>query len=68
MALAIVQTTKKDCGVYKCEINNEYGTDATDCLLSEEGNTNGILCAVYEMLLLSILKSTRHFFLAKLNA
>ncbi|MGH0153034.1 UNVERIFIED_CONTAM: hypothetical protein FKN15_050044 [Acipenser sinensis] len=36
VALAIVQTTKKDCGVYKCEINNEYGTDATDCLLSEE--------------------------------
>ncbi|XP_041082220.1 alpha-protein kinase 3-like isoform X2 [Polyodon spathula] len=36
VALAIVQTTKKDCGVYKCEINNDYGTDATDCLLSEE--------------------------------
>ncbi|XP_068814557.1 alpha-protein kinase 3 isoform X2 [Struthio camelus] len=35
-ALAIVQASQKDCGVYQCVINNEYGTDSTDFLLSPE--------------------------------
>nr|XP_060611894.1 alpha-protein kinase 3 [Anolis sagrei ordinatus] len=35
-ALAIVQVSQKDCGVYQCTIQNEYGTDATDMLLSAE--------------------------------
>lgn len=36
-ALAIVQASMKDCGVYQCTIQNEYGTDSTDFLLSPEG-------------------------------
>ncbi|XP_072837651.2 alpha-protein kinase 3 isoform X1 [Pogona vitticeps] len=35
-ALAIVQVSQKDCGVYQCAIQNEYGTDTTDFLLSAE--------------------------------
>ncbi|XP_074862559.1 alpha-protein kinase 3 isoform X2 [Carettochelys insculpta] len=35
-ALAIVQASRKDCGVYQCTIENEYGTDSTDFLLSPE--------------------------------
>nr|XP_023959736.1 alpha-protein kinase 3 isoform X1 [Chrysemys picta bellii] len=35
-ALAIVQASRKDCGVYQCTIENEYGTDSTDFLLSAE--------------------------------
>ncbi|XP_035191948.1 LOW QUALITY PROTEIN: alpha-protein kinase 3 [Oxyura jamaicensis] len=35
-ALAIVQASQKDCGVYRCVISNEYGTDSTDFLLSSE--------------------------------
>uniref|UniRef100_A0A8C5SUB1 non-specific serine/threonine protein kinase n=1 Tax=Laticauda laticaudata TaxID=8630 RepID=A0A8C5SUB1_LATLA len=35
-ALAIVQMSLKDCGVYQCTIQNEYGTDSTDFLLSSE--------------------------------
>ncbi|OPJ82765.1 alpha-protein kinase 3 [Patagioenas fasciata monilis] len=35
-ALAVVQASQKDCGVYRCVISNEYGTDATDFLLSPE--------------------------------
>ncbi|XP_034986419.2 alpha-protein kinase 3 [Zootoca vivipara] len=35
-ALAIVQVSLKDCGVYQCTIQNEYGTDSTDFLLSAE--------------------------------
>ncbi|NXO54086.1 ALPK3 kinase, partial [Aramus guarauna] len=35
-ALAIVQASQKDCGVYRCVISNEYGTDSTDFLLSPE--------------------------------
>ncbi|NXG32768.1 ALPK3 kinase, partial [Dromaius novaehollandiae] len=35
-ALAIVQASRKDCGVYQCVISNEYGTDSTDFLLSPE--------------------------------
>ncbi|XP_031670982.1 alpha-protein kinase 3-like isoform X4 [Oncorhynchus kisutch] len=34
VALAIVQTSSRDCGVYGCTITNEYGTDTTDYLLS----------------------------------
>ncbi|KAM3925314.1 alpha-protein kinase 3 [Leptodactylus fuscus] len=36
VALAIVQASAKDCGVYQCSIENEYGSDSTDCLLSAE--------------------------------
>ncbi|KAM4748947.1 alpha-protein kinase 3 [Rhinophrynus dorsalis] len=36
VALAIVQASTKDCGVYQCTIENSYGTDSTDCLLSSE--------------------------------
>lgn len=36
-ALAVVQASQKDCGVYQCVISNEYGTDSTDFLLSPEG-------------------------------
>ncbi|XP_010010717.1 PREDICTED: alpha-protein kinase 3, partial [Nestor notabilis] len=35
-ALALVQASQKDCGVYRCVISNEYGTDSTDFLLSGE--------------------------------
>ncbi|NXT57824.1 ALPK3 kinase, partial [Pluvianellus socialis] len=35
-ALAVVQACQKDCGVYRCTISNEYGTDSTDFLLSPE--------------------------------
>uniref|UniRef100_A0A7N8WUJ8 non-specific serine/threonine protein kinase n=1 Tax=Mastacembelus armatus TaxID=205130 RepID=A0A7N8WUJ8_9TELE len=34
VALAIVLASSQDCGVYGCTINNEYGTDTTDFLLS----------------------------------
>ncbi|KAM7406354.1 hypothetical protein PAMP_000736 [Pampus punctatissimus] len=34
--LAIVQASSKDSGVYGCSITNEYGTDATDYLLSAD--------------------------------
>uniref|UniRef100_W5NBN5 non-specific serine/threonine protein kinase n=1 Tax=Lepisosteus oculatus TaxID=7918 RepID=W5NBN5_LEPOC len=36
VALAIVQVSSKDCGVYGCSIKNEYGADSTDFLLSAE--------------------------------
>ncbi|KAM6387921.1 alpha-protein kinase 3 isoform 2-T2 [Pluvialis apricaria] len=35
-ALAVVQASQKDCGLYRCVISNEYGTDSTDFLLSPE--------------------------------
>ncbi|TRZ18259.1 hypothetical protein HGM15179_008817 [Zosterops borbonicus] len=35
-ALAVVQASQKDCGVYRCVISNEYGTDSTDFLLTPE--------------------------------
>ncbi|NXV73643.1 ALPK3 kinase, partial [Atlantisia rogersi] len=35
-ALAIVQASQKDCGLYRCVISNQYGTDSTDFLLSPE--------------------------------
>ncbi|XP_019750928.1 titin isoform X2 [Hippocampus comes] len=34
VALAIVLAANQDCGVYGCSIQNEYGTDTTDFLLS----------------------------------
>lgn len=36
VALAIVLASSGDCGVYGCSIKNEYGTDSTDFLLSED--------------------------------
>ncbi|KAF7651014.1 hypothetical protein LDENG_00117400 [Lucifuga dentata] len=36
VALAIVLASNQDCGVYGCTIKNEYGTDTTDFLLSED--------------------------------
>ncbi|NXC63770.1 ALPK3 kinase, partial [Aleadryas rufinucha] len=42
-ALAVVQASQKDCGVYRCVISNEYGTDSTDFLLSPEALSGFIL-------------------------
>ncbi|XP_063053592.1 alpha-protein kinase 3 isoform X3 [Engraulis encrasicolus] len=36
VALAIVQASNRDCGVYACTIKNEYGNDTTDFLLSSD--------------------------------
>lgn len=36
MALAVVQASSKDCGVYSCTIKNEYGADTTEYLLSSD--------------------------------
>ncbi|XP_059802931.1 alpha-protein kinase 3 [Hypanus sabinus] len=36
VSLAIVEASAKDCGVYRCVMENEYGSDATDFLLSNE--------------------------------
>ncbi|XP_075998138.1 alpha-protein kinase 3 [Genypterus blacodes] len=36
VALAFVLASSRDCGVYGCTIKNEYGTDTTDYLLSED--------------------------------
>ncbi|PWA14167.1 hypothetical protein CCH79_00012218, partial [Gambusia affinis] len=36
VVLAVVHASSQDCGVYGCSISNEYGTDTTDFLLSEE--------------------------------
>ncbi|XP_074534491.1 alpha-protein kinase 3 isoform X2 [Halichoeres trimaculatus] len=36
VALAIVLASNGDCGVYGCSIKNEYGSDSTDYLLSED--------------------------------
>ncbi|NWR55402.1 ALPK3 kinase, partial [Bucorvus abyssinicus] len=35
-ALAVVQASPRDCGLYRCVISNEFGTDSTDFLLSPE--------------------------------
>ncbi|XP_074151410.1 alpha-protein kinase 3 [Sminthopsis crassicaudata] len=35
-ALAIVQASPRDCGVYQCTIRNEHGTDSTNFCLSPE--------------------------------
>ncbi|NXT35649.1 ALPK3 kinase, partial [Pelecanoides urinatrix] len=42
-ALAVVQASQKDCGVYRCVISNEYGTDSTDFVLSPEGHACVVL-------------------------
>lgn len=36
-ALAIVQASPVDCGVYRCTIHNEHGSASTDFCLSPEG-------------------------------
>lgn len=36
-ALAIVQASPVDCGVYRCTIRNEHGSASTDFCLSPEG-------------------------------
>lgn len=36
-ALAIVQASPMDCGVYRCTIQNEHGSASTDFCLSPEG-------------------------------
>ncbi|XP_027707648.1 alpha-protein kinase 3 isoform X1 [Vombatus ursinus] len=36
VALAIVQASPRDCGVYQCAIRNEHGTDSTNFCLSPE--------------------------------
>ncbi|KAK2848165.1 hypothetical protein Q7C36_009847 [Tachysurus vachellii] len=36
VALAIVQASNRDCGVYGCTIKNDYGTDTTDYVLSSD--------------------------------
>ncbi|XP_069046805.1 alpha-protein kinase 3 [Lepisosteus oculatus] len=43
VALAIVQVSSKDCGVYGCSIKNEYGADSTDFLLSAEALSGFLL-------------------------
>lgn len=46
VALAIVLASSQDCGVYSCTINNEYGTDTTDFLLSIDGQIqNNFQCS-----------------------
>ncbi|XP_065123971.1 alpha-protein kinase 3 isoform X2 [Paramisgurnus dabryanus] len=44
VCLAIVQMSKKDCGVYRCSITNEYGQDSTEYLLGTEVLSNMVLC------------------------
>lgn len=36
-ALAIVQASPGDCGMYRCTIHNEHGSASTDFCLSPEG-------------------------------
>lgn len=36
-ALAIVQASPMDCGLYRCTIQNEHGSASTDFRLSPEG-------------------------------
>lgn len=36
-ALAIVQASPVDCGMYRCTIHNEHGSASTDFCLSPEG-------------------------------
>ncbi|XP_073692721.1 uncharacterized protein alpk3b [Garra rufa] len=43
VCLAIIQMSKRDCGVYKCTITNEYGKDSTEYLLSAEFLSNMFL-------------------------
>ncbi|XP_016128722.1 alpha-protein kinase 3 [Sinocyclocheilus grahami] len=43
VCLAIIQMSKRDCGVYRCTITNEYGKDFTEYLLSAEFLSNMFL-------------------------
>ncbi|KTF75988.1 hypothetical protein cypCar_00030838 [Cyprinus carpio] len=43
VCLAIIQMSKRDCGVYRCTITNEYGKDFTEYLLSTEFLSNILL-------------------------
>ncbi|XP_043101691.1 alpha-protein kinase 3 isoform X2 [Puntigrus tetrazona] len=43
VCLAIIQMSKRDCGVYRCTITNEYGKDFTEYLLSTEFLSNMFL-------------------------
>ncbi|XP_041693414.1 alpha-protein kinase 3 [Coregonus clupeaformis] len=49
VALAIVQTSSRDCGVYGCSIKNEFGTDSTDFLLSVDLLSEYFLCEDLEV-------------------
>lgn len=58
VALAIVLASKQDCAVYGCTIINDYGSDTTDFLLSEDSkiqNTFEILVQMLYFLSLTIL-------------
>ncbi|KAG1942078.1 alpha-protein kinase [Pimephales promelas] len=43
VCLAILRMSKRDCGVYKCTITNDYGKDSTEYLLSAEFLSNMFL-------------------------
>ncbi|KAK7176514.1 hypothetical protein R3I93_000675 [Phoxinus phoxinus] len=43
VCLAIIRMSKRDCGVYRCTITNDYGKDSTDYLLSAEFISNMFL-------------------------
>lgn len=43
-ALAIVQASPGDCGMYRCTIHNEHGSASTDFCLSPEGEFAPGLC------------------------
>lgn len=36
VCLTIIRMSKRDCGVYRCTITNDYGKDSTEYLLSAE--------------------------------
>lgn len=66
VALAIVLASSKDCGVYGCSISNEYGTDTTDFLLSEDSKclkTSSVKSTsyVFNCALISLLSSVLQF-------
>ncbi|XP_048040255.1 alpha-protein kinase 3 isoform X2 [Megalobrama amblycephala] len=43
VCLAIIRMSKRDCGVYRCTITNDYGKDSTEYLLSAEFLSNMFL-------------------------
>ncbi|XP_026875645.2 alpha-protein kinase 3 isoform X5 [Electrophorus electricus] len=43
VSLAVVQMSERDCGLYRCTITNEYGTDFTDYLLTSESPSSLVL-------------------------
>ncbi|XP_076879172.1 alpha-protein kinase 3 isoform X3 [Brachyhypopomus gauderio] len=43
VSLAVVQMSERDCGLYRCTITNEYGTDFTDYLLATESISSLVL-------------------------